>query len=80
MRETKTKRKTYLATPDPWFLRISVVRFSRVHIFKKYLKNSPNIQFMQFSLQKRRNSFTHVVLFTSDLSASDLAPADFCQT
>ena len=39
-----------------------------------------NIQLMQFLLHKRRNSFTHAFLVTNDLSAADLAPADFCKT
>ena len=43
-------------------------------------KNSPNIQLMQFTLHKWRNSFTHAFLVTIDLSAADLAPVDFCQT
>ena len=42
-----------------------------------FSKNSPNIQLMRFSLHKQRNSFTHAFLVTNDLSAADLATADF---
>ena len=45
-----------------------------------FSKNSPNIQLMQFSLHKWRNSFTHAFLVTNDLSAADLVHTDFCQT
>ena len=41
-----------------------------------FLKNSQNIQLMRFSL----HSYTHAFLITNDLSAGDLATADFCQT
>ena len=43
-----------------------------------FQKNNPNIQLMQFSLHKLRNSFTHALLVTNDLSAADLVHADFC--
>ena len=58
-------------TPDPWLLQISVVRFS---------KTSPNNQLKRFSLHKWRNTFTHSFFVSNDLSAADLAHADFCQT
>ena len=43
-------------------------------------KNSPNVQLMQFLLQKGKNSFPHVFWVTNDLSAAGLGPGDFCPT
>ena len=45
-----------------------------------FSKHSPNIQLMQFSLHKWRNSFTLAFLVTNDLGAADLDHADFWQT
>ena len=55
------------STLIPWFLRISVVRFSLVRFFKKCYF---------YYILKLRNAF----LVTNDLNDADLVHADFCQT
>ena len=54
-------------------------QWCRFHLYV-FLKNSPNIQLMQFSLQKCRNSFTRAFWVTNDLSVAALVHVDCCQT